>query len=90
LFQLFEVGLASFVAAQQLGAMDDVHLKLADKAKEVNMCIPQAYIIGNNQGGDGISGRAAVYNQTTHHICHSCDAQRLHSMIPFLAIVVCL
>jgi hypothetical protein len=64
LFQLFEAGLASFVAAQQPGAMDDVYLQLADKAKEVNLFIPLAFIIGDNQGGDGISGRAAVYNQT--------------------------
>jgi hypothetical protein len=73
LFQLFEVGLASFVAAQREG-MKDVYLKLADKAKEVNMFIPLAFIVGDNQGGDGITGRAANYNQHARRICRSCDA----------------
>jgi hypothetical protein len=74
LFQLFEVGLASFVAAQQPGAMDEVYLQLADKAKELHMFIPLAFILRDNEGGDGISGRTAVYNQTACHICCSCDA----------------
>ena len=68
------MALSSFVASQEPGAMDDVYLQLADKAKEVNMRIPLAFIIGDNQGGDGIVGRAAVYNQTARRICRSCDA----------------
>jgi hypothetical protein len=75
LLLLFEVGLAIFVAVQQPGAMDDVYLQLADKAKEVNMCIPLTFIIGDNQGTDGISGRAVMYNQTAHRIYCSCDAK---------------
>ncbi len=68
------MALSSFVASQEPGAMDDVYLQLADKAKEVNMRIPLAFIIGDNQGGGGIVGRAAVYNQTARRICRSCDA----------------
>jgi hypothetical protein len=45
-----------------------------DKAKEVNLFIPLAFIIGDNQVGDGISGRAAIYNQTACRICGSCNA----------------
>ena len=74
MFQLFEVGLSSFIAAQQPGAMTDVYLTLADKGKDVNMFIPLAFIVGDNQGGDGITGRAAVYNETARRICRSCDA----------------
>ena len=72
------MGLASFVAAQQPGSMDDVYLQLAEKAKVVNMFIPLAFIVGDNQGGDGISGRAAVYNETARRICRSCDATVAH------------
>ena len=64
LFQLFEVGLSSFVAAQQEGAMTDVYLPLDDKGKDVNMLIPLAFIVGDNQGRDSITGLAAVYNET--------------------------
>jgi hypothetical protein len=66
--------LASFIAAQQPEAMRDVYLSLADKGKDVNMFIPLAFVIGDNQGGDGITGRAAVYNETARRICRSCDA----------------
>jgi hypothetical protein len=64
LFQLFEVGLASFIAAQQPEAMQEVYLPLGDKGKDVNMLIPLAFVVGDNQGGDGIIGCAAVYNET--------------------------
>ncbi len=74
LFQLFEAGLASFVAGQQPGALADVYLPLGDKGKDVNMLIPLAFIVGDNQGGGGIIGRAAVYNETARHIFHSCNA----------------
>ena len=78
MFQLFEAGLSSFEAAQQPGAMDNVYLQLAEKAKEVNMCIPLAFIVGDNWGGDGITGHAAVYNETVRHICCSCNATVSH------------
>ena len=71
---MFEVGLSSFIAAQQPGAMKDVYLTLDDKGKDVNMFIPLAFIVGDNQGGDGITGRAAVYNETARCICRSYDA----------------
>jgi hypothetical protein len=74
LFQLFEVGLSSFIAAQQAGAMQDVYFPLGDKGKDVNLLVPLAFIVGDNQGGDGIIGRAAVYNETARRICRSCTA----------------
>jgi hypothetical protein len=74
LFQLFEVGLSSFVAAQQAGAMEDIYLPLGGKGKDVNMLVPLSFIVGDNQGGDGITGRAAVYNETARRICRSCNA----------------
>jgi hypothetical protein len=74
LFQLYEAGLASFIKAQQPGAMDDVYLPLGDKGKVVNMLIPLAFIIGDNQGGDGIAGRAAYYGLSARRISRNCDA----------------
>ena len=57
LMKLFSVALKSFIAAQQPGAMDNSYLVLGDRAKYVNLFIPLAFIIGDNQGGDNISGR---------------------------------
>jgi hypothetical protein len=75
IFQLYEAGLASFLAAQQQGAMDAVYLQLGNKGKYVNLRIPLvAFIIGDNQGGDSIAGRSAFYGQSVHHISHTCDA----------------
>lgn len=74
LFQLYEVGLASFIKAQQPGAMNSVYLQLAEKAKEVNLLIPLAFIIGDNQGGDNIAGRAAYYGLHARRISRNCDA----------------
>ena len=54
--------------------MKDVYLPLDDKGKDVNLLIPLAFIVGDNQGGDGIIGRAAVYNETARRICRSCNA----------------
>ena len=51
LFKLYSFALKSFIAAQQDGAMDNIYLVLGDKAKHVNMKIPLAFIIGDNQGG---------------------------------------
>ena len=42
------------------------------------MYIPLAFIIGDNQGGDGITGHAAVSNEMARHICRSCNATVLH------------
>ena len=69
MFQLFEVGLSSYIAAQQANAMKDVYFPLGDKGKDVNLLVPLAFIVGDNQGGDGIAGRAAVYNETARRIC---------------------
>ena len=74
MFQLFEVRLSSFIAAQQAGAMQDVYFPLGDKGKDVNLLVPLAFIVGDNQGGDGITGRAAAYNETARRICRSCSA----------------
>ena len=57
LFKLFSVALKSFVEAQQPGAtMGNSYLVLGEKAKYVNLMIPLAFIIGDNRGGDNISG----------------------------------
>ena len=54
LFKLFSVALKSFIEAQQPGAMNNSYLVLGDKAKYVNLMIPLAFIIGDNQGGENI------------------------------------
>lgn len=74
LFKLYSVALQSFIAAQQAGAMDDIYLALGDKAKFVNMKIPLAFIIGDNQGGDMIAGRTCHYGITASRISRCCDA----------------
>ena len=61
LFKLFSVALQTFINAQQDGAMDKIYLVIGDKAKFVNLKIPFAFIIGNNQGGDSIAGRTIYH-----------------------------
>ena len=51
-----------------------MYFPLADKGKDVNLLVPLAFIVGDNQGGDGITGRATVYNETARRICRSCNA----------------
>jgi hypothetical protein len=74
LFKLFHATIQSFVAAQQPGAMDDIYLPLGDKAKDVTLVIPLAFIIGDNQGGDAIGGRIIYYGLSAKQISCSCDA----------------
>ena len=74
LFKLYSVALKSFIQAQQDGAMDNIYLALGDKAKYVNMKIPLAFIIGDNQGGDNIAGRTCHYGITAKRISRCCDA----------------
>jgi hypothetical protein len=74
LFKLFSVALQSFIDAQQPGAMDNVYLALGDKAKYVNLKIPLAFIIGDNQGGDMIAGRTCSYGIKAKRICRTCNA----------------
>ena len=54
--------------------MDNLYLALGDKAKIVNLKIPLAFIIGDNQGGDGISGRVCFYGISAKRISRCCDA----------------
>jgi hypothetical protein len=75
-FQLYEADLASFIQAQQPGAMDNVYLQLGDKGKDVNMYIPFPFIIGDNQGGDNICGRAASYGLWAYCILRTCNATK--------------
>ena len=74
LMKLFSVALESFIAAQQPGAMDNSYLVLGDRAKYVNLMIPLSFIIGDNQGGDNISGRTCHYGITAKRISRCCDA----------------
>ena len=74
LFKLFSVALKSFIEAQQSGAMDNIYLVLGDKSKYVNLKIPLAFIIGDNQGGDNISGRTCHYGISAKRISRCCDA----------------
>jgi hypothetical protein len=76
IFQLYEAGLANFIQAQQPGSMKDVYLRLGDKGKTVNMLVPLAFIIGDNQGGDSICGRAASYGLWARRISRTCDATK--------------
>lgn len=66
--------LQSFQLAQKEGALDNVQLKLGNKTKLVNLKVPLALIIGDNQGGDGICGRSAYYGKKLQHICCMCNA----------------
>lgn len=68
------MAIKSFIDAQQEGAMNDIYLVLGDKAKYVNLKIPLAFIIGDNQGGDSISGRICYYGITAKRISRCCDA----------------
>ena len=61
MFKLYNAALRTFIEAQEGGAMDNLYLALEDKARIVNLKIPLAFIIGNNQGGDGIAGQICFY-----------------------------
>jgi len=71
---MFDIVLQSFQQAQQVGALNDVPLRLGNKTKVVNLKVPLAFIIGDIQGGDGICGRSAYYQKTARRICRMCDA----------------
>lgn len=74
MFKLYAAGLRSFIDAQKDGAMDNLYLVLGNKAKIVNLKIPLAFIIGDNQGGDGIAGRICFYGISAKRISRCCDA----------------
>ena len=74
LFKLFHAGIKSFIEAQQPGALNNIYLPLGDKAKHVNLKIPLAFIIGDNQGGDQIAGRICHYGLSAKRISRTCDA----------------
>ena len=57
LFKLFHAGIKSFVEAQHTSALNNIYLQLGNKAKYMDLKIPLAFIIGDNQGGDQIVGR---------------------------------
>ena len=54
--------------------MNNIYLQLGDKAKYVNLKIPLAFIIGDNQGGDQIAGRICHYGIHAKRISRTCDA----------------
>ena len=54
--------------------MNDIYLQLGEKAKHVNLKIPLAFIIGDNQGGDQIAGRTCHYGLSAKRISRTCDA----------------
>jgi hypothetical protein len=79
LFKLFIVALKSFVEAQQPGAMTNssylvLGVKAKAKAKYINLMIPLTFKIGDNQGGDNISGWTCHYGITVKHTSQCCDA----------------
>ncbi len=74
LFKLYSVALQSFTEVQQQGAMDNIYLALGDKAKIVNLKIPLAFIIGDNQVGDLIVGHTCSYGIKATYISRTCDA----------------
>ncbi len=74
LFKLFNAGIQSFIEAQQPEALNNIYLQLGDKAKYVNLKIPLAFIIGDNQGGDQIAGRICHYGLHAKRISRTCDA----------------
>jgi hypothetical protein len=55
-------------------AMDNVYLALGDKAKHVNLKMPLAFIICDNQGNDIIAGRTCSHGIKAKRICRTCDA----------------
>jgi hypothetical protein len=73
-FKLFNAGLKSFIEAQQSDVLRGIYVQLGDKAKRVNLKIPLAFIIGDNMGGDQISGRRVSYGLWAKRISRTCDA----------------
>jgi hypothetical protein len=54
--QLYKATLSSLVEAQKPGALNGIRLQLGNKEKTVYSKIPIMFIIGDNQGGDGLAG----------------------------------
>jgi hypothetical protein len=65
---LYKAGLATFIAAHQLGAIDTVYMQFGNKGKYVNL----NFIIGDKQGRYSIAGRSVFYGQSAHCISHTC------------------
>ena len=72
--QLYAAALSSLKHYQQKDMLNNVNLQLGNKSKIVNLKIPVMYIIGDNQGGDGICGRHIHYGKTARRISRTCNA----------------
>ena len=55
-------------------AINNSYLVFGDKEKYFNLMNPLPFIIGDNQGGDNISGQTCHYGITGKSILWCCDA----------------
>ena len=72
--ELYKAALSNLVRAQKSSELHGINLQLGNKSKMVNMKIPIMFIIGDNQGGDAITGRPIHYGLSAKRISRTCDA----------------
>ena len=72
--QLYKAVLNSLVDAQKSRALNGIRLQLGKKEKIVNLKIPIMFIIGDNQGGDGLAGHVCHCGKMAKIISRTCDA----------------
>ena len=75
LHSIFKTVLASLIAAQQAGALDDIPLLLGDETKRVNLKVPVLFIIGDMQGGDKICCSSCSYSNKLSRLCRKCNVR---------------
>src|SRR5687768_16367999 len=72
--ELYQVALQDLQQTQHNDSLNNIELQLGNKTKAVNLKIPLMFIIGDNQGGDGICGRHLFYGLDAQWISRICDA----------------
>ena len=70
---LSDTVLQSFRDAQK-EEFSKIPLTLGSETETIKLIVPLAFIIGDIQGGDNISGRSAYYQADTCRICRMCNA----------------
>jgi hypothetical protein len=80
--QLYQAALTSLIQAQKGDGLTGIKLKLGNESKIVNLKIPVMFIIGDNQGGDTITGRTIHYGKSARRISRTCDATCEHLANP--------
>ena len=65
--------LASFIEAQQPNALNNITITIAGVKKTVSLYVPLAFIIGDVQGGNELTGHSGSNLRNCARLCRTCD-----------------